>query len=421
MDPMTDLLIRRPVAPADPPPITGGRSAAWSALLAGLGAAGSPLAVIAVLALTGWYTSANGSLGAPRTAMRVAGDAWLMAHGSGLQVGSTSLTFLPLGLTLLSAVACWRWGRRAGARLVGVDDRGWGLAAATMTAVYVVVVVVVGVLCSLEGADPSVGRAVMGGGALAAVLGGAGLAVGSGRSAVWATRLPADLAAAIRGAALAALSLLALSALLLAGQLIRHAGEGATLLSRWQADPGDAVVMTAAVLAVVPNAILLTTAYLAGPGFVLGTGTLVSPTLVETAELPAFPLLAALPADGAPAGWVGALTGLPAVAGALGAVLAHRVRPTADWVRGPLRGLAGGVLAGAALGVSTALAGGAVGPGRMADVGAPALAVALTAAAAMGLGGVLAGSAMTWRTRRTTPEAAPDAGPEAAPEAEDPA
>ena len=51
-------------------------------------------------------------------------------------------------------------------------------------------------------------------------------------------------------------------------------------------------------------------------------------------------------------------------------------------------------------GLLTGLAGGAVGPGRMADVGAQVLACAGVGAAAMGLSALLTGVLVCWRGRR---------------------
>jgi hypothetical protein len=66
-----------------------------------------------------------------------------------------------------------------------------------------------------------------------------------------------------------------------------------------------------------------------------------------------------------------------------------------------VRGLAGGVCAGVAFGLLASLAGGAVGPGRMADVAPYALDACVRAVVAFGVGGVLAGLATTWRHRRS--------------------
>jgi hypothetical protein len=51
--------------------------------------------------------------------------------------------------------------------------------------------------------------------------------------------------------------------------------------------------------------------------------------------------------------------------------------------------------------VLVAVAGGPMGTGRMADIGAPLWDVAIGAVAAMGAGGFLGGAVMTWWQRRS--------------------
>ena len=73
------------------------------------------------------------------------------------------------------------------------------------------------------------------------------------------------------------------------------------------------------------------------------------------------------------------------------------------------------MLAGVVFGLLALLAGGAVGPGRMTDVGPLAFSVLVHAITAFGIGGLLGGLAMTWWQRRGM-EPVVDAGPEPEPE-----
>ena len=59
-------------------------------------------------------------------------------------------------------------------------------------------------------------------------------------------------------------------------------------------------------IAYLPNAVLWAIAYMLGPGFAVGTGTVVAPAGSAVGLVPAFPLLAALPSGAhteVPAGW----------------------------------------------------------------------------------------------------------------------
>ena len=102
------------------------------------------------------------------------------------------------------------------------------------------------------------------------------------------------------------------------------------------------IISTIGASILLPNAVLFSGAYLLGPGFTVGVNTMVSPTVVSIGALPMFPLLAALPDDGATAAWTPWLMGLPPVVAALAAARAQRRNPTVRWEEGALRGCTGG-------------------------------------------------------------------------------
>ena len=181
-------------------------------------------------------------------------------------------------------------------------------------------------------------------------------------------------------------------------------------------DTTGTVQLVAISLLVVPNAVAFSGSYLLGPGFTVGTHTLVSPSVVTVGALPMFPLLAALPDTGPTPGWTTALVGVAPLVGALGAMRAQRTHPTYRWEEGALHGCGGGMLAGALFAVLALLSGGAVGPGRMADVGPLVGSVLVHAVTAFGIGGLLGGLLATWWQRRRLeplPEPEPADDPEA--------
>ncbi|MGA8211587.1 MAG: DUF6350 family protein, partial [Nocardioidaceae bacterium] len=108
----------------------------------------------------------------------------------------------------------------------------------------------------------------------------------------------------------------------------------------------------------------------------------------------------ALPSPGTPAAWLGALVAVPFLAAVLGVVLMVRRHPMMTYDAALLRGTGAGLAAGLLVTVLVVAAGGAVGPGRMTQVGAPLLETAVSAGVAMGLGGLFAGVAATWWARR---------------------
>jgi hypothetical protein len=166
--------------------------------------------------------------------------------------------------------------------------------------------------------------------------------------------------------------------------------------------PGDYVMYTLATMAVAPNAVLFGSAYLIGPGFAVGTGTVVSPTLVSLGPVPAFPLLAALPDSGPTPEWAVGFMAAPVVVAMVGAVLAQRAYKVLAYDSAALRGFGCGFGAALLSTAAIALAGGPMGTGRMADIGAPLGEVLVSSVASMSLGGLVAGVATAWWQRRET-------------------
>ncbi len=83
--------------------------------------------------------------------------------------------------------------------------------------------------------------------------------------------------------------------------------------------------------------------------------------------------------------------------GALAAVLVVRRYPAYGFEVGAVRGLGVGRRSAACCSPCwSMLAGGAVGPGRMADVGADLLPTLVAATVAMGVGGLVGGVGATW-------------------------
>jgi hypothetical protein len=401
MSGMTDLLSRpRGTSAVAAPSDRGRRPLAVGAALAGVSAAGSVLLACLGIALAGWFASEAGAFGTTKDALRVGADGWLLAQGAHLSIPTVTITVVPLGLTALCAYVAYRLGRWAAATSLVPDLRTVGVAAVLLAGVYAFVCVLTAVLTSVASAQPDLAKAFFGGFLLSFLGGGSGLLAGSGRLRDLLGRLPEPVRALCTGAVAGLLLVVAASAVLVAVALLTDLDASATVLSRLHVTTSGGLLYTLVVAAVAPNAVLMGSAYVAGPGFAVGTGTLVSPTVVSLGPVPAFPLLAALPSDGPTPGWAIALMVIPVAMGAMGALVMLRRYPVATFVEGAVRGLGCGALGGLGLGVLVACAGGSVGPGRMTDVGAPRLDVMIAAMVAMAVGGALAGLAGTWWGRR---------------------
>lgn len=399
-DEMTDLLTSATLRQGCTHDGDAGRPLTIGACTAGVGAAVSMLLVTMALGLAGWFAADAGSHGDTRDALRVGADAWLLAHGAQLSLPQATISVIPLGLTFVCGYVVYRMGRWAGATSA-VDDVRTALTGSTVLAAgYGVVATVAAVLASQATARPDPGLACLGGFLLAFLAGGLGIVSGSGRWPLWRERVPQGVLAVGSGAVTGVLLVLVAGSLLATGALLLDFGAAANVLSRLQTDAAGGLLYTLVVATVAPNAAVLAGAYLTGPGFMVGTGTLVSPSAVVLGPVPAFPLLAALPDEGAAPSWTVLLAAVPVLAGALAAVLSVRRYPVPGYEVGALRGLLLGCLGGLAFGLLGALAGGSVGPGRMSEVGALVVETAVAATVAMGVGGLLGGLAATWWQRR---------------------
>jgi hypothetical protein len=72
------------------------------------------------------------------------------------------------------------------------------------------------------------------------------------------------------------------------------------------------ILLLILVIATIPNMAISALAYLLGPGFAIGSGTLVNPAVHRIGEIPAFPLLAAIPTNTNKFMFVGVLLGIGA-------------------------------------------------------------------------------------------------------------
>lgn len=397
---MTDL-ISRPRRPAAREPEPEGRPLSAAAALGGAVAAGTTLVLCMSVALTGWFLADGGAHGNTTDALRVGADGWLMGHGSRLVVSGRPLGIVPLGITMMLALVCFRTARWATRGSVPVtDDRTLAGGVVTFAGSYLVIGVLTAVIATQSGATASLPRTVLGTLLVSALAGGAGLATETGRLDAWLDRTPAWAREVAAGALAAMLALVAASAALVGVALLVHFNEAATVLSKLGLSTGDAIAYVAVTGLLAPNTVLFGSAYLLGPGFAIGTGTTVSPTAVSLGVVPAYPVLAALPGEGPTAGWLVVLMAVPAVAAGIGVALSRRGAEPASYDIAALRGAGSGFAAGVLTTLAIALSGGPMGTGRMADIGAPIAEVLVFATGIMSVGGLLGGLLTTWWQRR---------------------
>lgn len=377
--------------PAQPDAIAPTKPVIVSAVIGAGACLLTGLLACAAVAVIGWLAA---SFGGASGAVRAGAAVWLVAHKASATVADARISIAPLGLTLFLAWCLYRGGRFT-ARVSGADTtKDLATASGVLAVAYGLGALVIALLTSDGAVKVSPATAFFGAAMLAAIAGTAGVLVESGAAADIADATPQGLRDVIPAAAAAVLSIVAVASLLYAVLLAVHFSRVTSMLELLDAGAVGSVVLFAICLMLLPNMILYAVAFIAGPGFQLGVGTTIAPTGVDVGNLPALPLLAAVPADGATPTYLLVLTALvPLGAGVLaGFVVARRGLAAEDsdalgWDAFALRGGIAALLAGIVLMVLMVLSGGAAGPGRMAAVGVPgAVPAAGVLVAAMAIG-----------------------------------
>jgi hypothetical protein len=355
---------------------------------------------------------------------RSAADVWLVGHGVNLTVTLDPQTVAQLGLpgaaapfqvtiALLGfAVLTAGFGVRTGMRAAETEHRMVGALSALVTFAVISTVVV------LSSGSPVVQPSVWQGVVLPPFVYALGIASGlgfavlrattgdaadastgvahpdagpdpAGRSASPApavlsvlrtrtTELPVTVRvgalAALRAGSAATATVIGLSALILALLIFGNYGAIITLYEQLQAGVAGGAALTIGQVALLPNLVVWLASWLVGPGFALGTGSSVSPIGTALGPVPGLPLFGVIPPGGFAFGLVGVI--VPLLAGFFAAVLLRSTgagRRLAGMAAGLgtrfLTALGIGIVAGIELGLLAWWSSGALGPGRLHDVG----------------------------------------------------
>jgi hypothetical protein len=329
----------------------------------------------------------------------LAGQLWLLAQGGQLELDSGPLVLAPLLLTLGIAWGLSRAGRGVARLLDLTGARAAARAAGVMVAVHLLVGLLLGVVLNATTGGIGLLRTAAGVAVLAIVSVGWGVGRESGLVDRVLDRLPGAPRPLLRGVLTGLLAALALCTAVIAVALISDAeGYAALSGSLGGAGAGAAGLLGLGVL-LLPNAALAVLGLAAGPGFLVGAGTLVSVHGVTLGAVPALPLLAALPDTQAVPLIAFVSQAVPALAGLVAGTTVGRWFTDDDGgslVAG-LTGLLAGVLLGVVSGALVWVAGGSLGDGGLAEVGAPAVATGLAVAAQSGIAAALAAAVTRWR------------------------
>jgi hypothetical protein len=340
---------------------------------------------------------------------RLSADAWLLGHGSDIRVTLDAatvrasglsgagtpfvLSIAALGFSLLTVVL----GRRAGHRIAETGHRLLGEIVATI--VFFAASLGIAVSAVTADARPS----ILQGALLPTLVFVLGLVIArSGALPEWKRWRPDTreiVATALRAGTAAAAIVVTIAAAAVAILLLANYAQIITLYENLHSGALGGIALTIGQILFLPNLVIWAASWLVGPGFSIGTGSLVSPLGTTLGPLPSIPVLGALPQGDTPFEFIGLL--VPLIAGFLvGAVLCSslsaRVRSTGALATVVGAGLGTGIVGGGILGLLAWASSGAIGPGRLAQAGPDPLMVGLFAALELGVAAV-AGMATTRR------------------------
>jgi hypothetical protein len=368
--------------------IRGAFAAAWAAALG--------VASLVVLALVVWAADSQSGASAGG-AMRLAGQLWLVAHRTPLRISDGALTLPPLGLTLVlgslvaRATAIVARGTRCS------DVRDFSVIVTSVALPYGIFATVLAVATPSTTIRPSAGAAFV----CAVLVGGVFAAIGAARGAgvtrlAWRS-IPTDLRVSLRAAGAAAAVLLVAATLLTFGSLLVHAHRVGTIVNSYSGTAGVFSMLLLSLL-LLPNAVVFSVGYLAGPGFAVGAGTSVALGGSQVGAMPALPLLATVPAGPAP---LPVLIASVIVLVAAGGLAGWRVaRSSTLNLQGQVKSA---LVAAAALGIGAALvvgfAGGPAGPGRLSAVGPSPWQVGLAVTGEIAVVATIVVLASAWKRR----------------------
>ncbi len=176
---------------------------------------------------------------------------------------------------------------------------------------------------------------------------------------------------AFRGLALTTLGLVGVGGVVVVAGLIARSTQVIGIFQASNADPLGATVIALCQLMYLPTLVLWAVAFVAGPGFAVGTDSAVTPAATQVGALPGIPVLGAIPDSSSP--WLLLLVLLPVGIGALAGWILRSRMPltTGPEPVGPrlVLAIAVATLTGGVGALMAVVSRGAIGPGRLAETG----------------------------------------------------
>ncbi len=361
-------------------------------------AAASSIVLIGIPIWAAWLTTDHGTNG-PRELLDLVGSAWLGIQNVPLNNGAVKYSILPWGLAIIAIFALYRAGLMLGRATKRSGRLELGILLAVSALIYAGVMAAVAQFTASPGLQAPIGQAALTGVVIAAVTFGVALARTTDQGKALLAAIPKGIWTVLRAGAAGVLGLLGAAAVLALISLIWHFWQAREILEFLDAGVFGGLLIVIACIGYLPVLVLWSLAYLLGPGIAIGPGIGLSPFMPTPppTELPAFPLLAALPERVGPLAW-----GLPIIAVIIG------IGVGITCVRGgPLPALlrlatatASCAVVGIIVGFLTSLSAGSLGDVRLLNVGPDAVFVGLLAFGLTAIGAVPTALAL-----RTVPQA----------------
>lgn len=390
----------------DPSPLVG-----WVLASVGGGAiaAAAVWVIVTGLAVIGWLPGDGAGLS---DVFGLGTDLWLLGHGATITLAGLPVSLVPLGVSVIAWLTVRGCAAVAARQAVlAADDDTWagrarvaGRVGGLLVGTYLVLVLLVALLSGVIGV-----RLLLGTGVLAATAGLVGASSGAGLDLM--SLLPAWGRAIPRAILASQLVVLAGGAAALTTTLILNRDRVGDLESQIVSGAGGAIGLTALQLAFLPTMVVWTVAWVLGPGFTLGLGSLVSPAETSLGLLPAVPITAALPPEGPGLTVSFSWLAVGVLAGGVAAAITVRSRPRARFDETALVGGLAGALSGLMIPLIGLTARGDFGEGRLVDLGPQVLELLVMAPALLGIPGMAVGLIWGLIRRPASPRPASPASP----------
>ncbi|MEO7753008.1 MAG: DUF6350 family protein [Terracoccus sp.] len=340
-------------------------------------------AVVVLPALVGWVAAPESTLGW-FSAVQVGSAAWFLGHAQSVGINALSISVAPLLLLLVFVLIAARTTRRLVAlERTRVGALAWGLVLqrGVVPGYLLGYVAVAGLVALLTLGGPAVPGVAAVVGTLLVPLAGLGFALlrpadedSPAFVRSWFRRGPSWLPIVWRVGWRGAGLLLAVGAVIAVARILFAWSEVASVQGQYGTNLAAGVVIGIAQLALLGNAAIWALSFVAGPGFQVAVGSMITPSAAQPGLMPLVPVLGALPDAANYPAVLYAVVLVPVAAGALVGRWVDRELEFFGNLRARLLATAtAAVIAVVAVAVLAGLGNGAIGVERLSAVGVPLL------------------------------------------------